>query len=218
MINKTFLAFAAPERNRRAIFHSTSIADWGGELLLGRVGKCNGLENYPCGAVFKLTTSGKISRLYQYNGPTVISGIPLPISGTDGPNAAVILDSSGNLYGTTPFQGTAGIVYVIEAGGKVKRLYSFPPSNWGTYPWAGLKLNPSGNLYGMEPLSRAAVRPTRVWFSSSAPAERKPCCTPSKVDQPTEMDPRLESCSISPGTSTELLPRAGQAIGELSTS
>jgi hypothetical protein len=40
MINKTFLAFAAPERNRRAIFHSTSIADWGGELLLGRVGKC----------------------------------------------------------------------------------------------------------------------------------------------------------------------------------
>ena len=105
MINKTFLAFAAPERNRRAIFHSTSIADWGGELLLGRVGKCNGLENYPCGAVFKLTTSGKISRLYQYNGPTVISGIPLPISGTDGPNAAVILDSSGNLYGTRRFKG-----------------------------------------------------------------------------------------------------------------
>ncbi len=64
------------------------------------------------------------------------------------PNAGAILDSSGNLYGTTASQGTAGIVYEIEASGKVKSLYAFPPSAGGTYPWSGLTLDASGSLYG----------------------------------------------------------------------
>jgi len=64
------------------------------------------------------------------------------------PNAGVVLDSSGNLYGTTASQGTAGIVYEIEASGKVKSLYAFPPAAGGTYPTGPLTLDKAGNLYG----------------------------------------------------------------------
>jgi uncharacterized repeat protein (TIGR03803 family) len=112
------------------------------------LGAAEGPANNPYGAVFKLTTSREIRRLYQFNGPTVISGTWPPISDTDGANASVILDLAGNLYGTTPFQGTAGIVYEIEASGKVQGLYAFPPSIGGTNPWAGLTLDAAGSLYG----------------------------------------------------------------------
>ncbi len=95
--------------------------------------------SWPNGAVFKLNTSGKISLLCKFSGSVV---------GAFGPNAGPILDSSGNLYGATSFQGTAGIIYEIEASGTVKTLYNFQPSHGGMWPYSGLTANPYGGFYG----------------------------------------------------------------------
>jgi uncharacterized repeat protein (TIGR03803 family) len=103
---------------------------------------------YPHGAVFKVDTGNKVTLLYQFHGATVLSGIAPPLAWGLGPNAGVVLDSAGNLYGTTPFQGTAGIVYEIEAGGRVKRLYDFQPAVGGSEPTSYLTLDAAGNLYG----------------------------------------------------------------------
>jgi uncharacterized repeat protein (TIGR03803 family) len=103
---------------------------------------------WPNGAVLKLDPSGKVALRYKFNGAVVSSGVGLPVGGGLGYNAGPILDSAGNLYGTTPFAGAAGIVYEIEASGKVKRLYDFQPAYGGTTPRSGLTLDAAGNLYG----------------------------------------------------------------------
>ncbi len=111
-------------------------------------------QNYPSGkwpngAVFKLDTGGKISVLYKFEGALTLSGGTGPIVGSgSGLNASVILDSAGNLYGTSPFAGTEGIVYEIEASGTVKWLHDFVPTGGGTWPWTGLTPDPAGGFYG----------------------------------------------------------------------
>jgi uncharacterized repeat protein (TIGR03803 family) len=68
------------------------------------------------------------------------------------PNGTVVLDSAGNIYGTTVEGGknSEGAVYKLTLGtnGKYteKLLYSFGPN--GTAPWAGLVFDTTGNLYG----------------------------------------------------------------------
>jgi len=78
-------------------------------------------------------------------------------SGTDGysPDASLIFDGAGNLYGTTYYGGTYGYGTVYEltpiAGGgwKEKVLYNFNDDGMdGVYPNAGLIFDASGNLYG----------------------------------------------------------------------
>jgi uncharacterized repeat protein (TIGR03803 family) len=70
------------------------------------------------------------------------------------PFGIVAFDSQGNLYGTTGFGGTynGGTVYkgVLSQGTwYVKVLYSFGAhDNNGLYPWAGVVLDPAGNIYG----------------------------------------------------------------------
>jgi uncharacterized repeat protein (TIGR03803 family) len=76
------------------------------------------------------------------------------------PGAGVILDSLGNLYGTTFEGGTGGYggygtVFEVSprAGGKwaEKVLHSFDDINKSTegfYPWGSLVIDAAGNLYG----------------------------------------------------------------------
>jgi uncharacterized repeat protein (TIGR03803 family) len=71
------------------------------------------------------------------------------------PNAGVILDGAGNLYGTTQFGGMSGLGAVFECspaeggGWTATVLHSFNdiPTD-GTEPYASLILDGSGNLYG----------------------------------------------------------------------
>jgi uncharacterized repeat protein (TIGR03803 family) len=69
------------------------------------------------GVVFKLDTSGRETVLHTFTG------------GTDGgePEAGVIRDSGGNLYGTTFSGGAAGagVVYMLSPSGQETVLYSF---------------------------------------------------------------------------------------------
>jgi uncharacterized repeat protein (TIGR03803 family) len=98
-----------------------------------------------CGVVFELARSGGH---WTYN-------IIHRFSGTDGaePFAALIVDSAGNLYGTTETGGANGMgtVYEVSPSGtnwKEKVLHSFGGSDHLSYPNSGLTMDASGNLYG----------------------------------------------------------------------
>jgi uncharacterized repeat protein (TIGR03803 family) len=94
------------------------------------------------GVVFKLDAAGNYAVLYSFKG--------FPTDG-GGPDAGVVLDSSGNLYGTTCGGGAMdlGVVYKLDATGQETVLHTFTGSPTdGSCPFAGVILDPAGNLYG----------------------------------------------------------------------
>src|SRR6516165_8888952 len=83
-------------------------------------------------------------------GPTLTA--VASFNGTNGasPYAGLIMDGSGNLFGTTTAGGAShdGTVFELAKGsGTIHTLVSFNGSN-GAGPYAGLILDGSGNLYG----------------------------------------------------------------------
>ena len=71
--------------------------------------------------------------------------------GTDGAHpAGLVMDASGNLYGTTDGGGASndGTVFKITPAGTESVLYSFAGGADGAHP-AGLVLGADGNLYGI---------------------------------------------------------------------
>jgi uncharacterized repeat protein (TIGR03803 family) len=65
------------------------------------------------------------------------------------PEAGVIRDSAGNLYGTTAFGGTAnmGVVYKVDTTGHERVMHTFTGPD-GDEPYAGVIADSDGNLYG----------------------------------------------------------------------
>jgi uncharacterized repeat protein (TIGR03803 family) len=90
------------------------------------------------GTLWKLDTSGQETILHDFT------------NGADGGNvySGVVMDSAGNLYGTTYAGAKAGVVYEMAASGEFSVLYSFMDGSDGGYPWAGVVLDAAGNLYG----------------------------------------------------------------------
>ena len=92
------------------------------------------------GTVFEVAqASGTATTLASFNG-------------TDGetPLAGLIMDSSGNLYGTTEVGGASkdGTVFELAKGsGTITTLASFNGTD-GANPYAALVMDSSGNLYG----------------------------------------------------------------------
>ncbi len=66
----------------------------------------------------------------------------------------MVLDSLGNIYGTTAFGGSGcaaewcGVVFKLTASGEETVLYNFTDGPDGGYPYTGVVLDGSGNLYG----------------------------------------------------------------------
>jgi uncharacterized repeat protein (TIGR03803 family) len=94
----------------------------------------------PAGTVFKLTTAGKLTVLYNFDG-------------THGGNSfsPLVQGSDGNFYGTTPGGGSSnlGVVFKITSLGKLTVLHDFNGTDGG-YPWgAGLVQANDGNFYGV---------------------------------------------------------------------
>jgi len=97
------------------------------------------------GVVYKMDASGHETVLYSFTGGQT--------GGPDGgnPNAGLVRDSAGNLYGTTPYGGAAGFgaVYKIDTSSHETLLHSFiyGPTDGGN-PQGGVVLDQAGNLYG----------------------------------------------------------------------
>jgi uncharacterized repeat protein (TIGR03803 family) len=121
-----------------------------GTTSQGGAGGCD--SNSGCGVVFKLTPAqGKAAW-----SETVLHSFSN--DGSDGWNSAagLIIDNSGELYGTT-YQGgeySAGVLFKLTppaAGGTTWAetvLYSFTNGSDGGGPGAGLIMDSSGSLYG----------------------------------------------------------------------
>jgi uncharacterized repeat protein (TIGR03803 family) len=99
------------------------------------------------GTVFKLNATGKQTVLHSFAG------------GPDGssPRGGLVMDSQGNLYGTTTNFGDTGCggdfgcgtVFEVNAAGIETVLHAFAgyPAD-GANPCADLAIDPQGNLYG----------------------------------------------------------------------
>ena len=113
-------------------------------LILDASGNLYGTTGYGGafgdGTVFELAQgSNTITTLASFNGTNGAN-----------PHAGLVMDSSGNLYGTTYGGGTSGdgTVFELAAGsGTITTLASFNGTN-GVDPVAGLIMDGSGNLYG----------------------------------------------------------------------
>ena len=103
------------------------------------------------GVAYKLDAARQETVLYSFTGEA------------DGgePNAGVVRDSAGNLYGTTLLGGNTvacpsspilhggcGVVYKLDRAGNESVLYSFTGGADGGYPTAGVIRDSAGNLYG----------------------------------------------------------------------
>jgi uncharacterized repeat protein (TIGR03803 family) len=123
-----------------------------GGLILDSAGNLYGTSNggaYGYGTVFELvhTSSGGWTETILHT---------FSPNGLDGqaPRASLILDATGNLYGTTQYGGAngAGTVFELtptEEGWTETILHDFGTGDKdGIWPYASLILDPGGNLYG----------------------------------------------------------------------
>jgi uncharacterized repeat protein (TIGR03803 family) len=96
------------------------------------------------GTVFKISATGAESVLYSFAGPLVGDG--------GNPEGKLIMDSAGNLYGTTSLGGANnfGTVFKVSPTGAETVLYSFAGglASDGAYPQKDLVMDSAGNLYG----------------------------------------------------------------------
>jgi len=95
------------------------------------------------GTVFELTPSGghwTLSVIYSF-------------AGSGGPASSLVMDTSGNLYGTTVADGAygAGNAFKLTSSGggwTYTDLYDFTGDSDGASPFGGVTLDTNGNLYG----------------------------------------------------------------------
>lgn len=118
-----------------------------------------------CGIVFKLSPNSGAPW-----SETVLLSFPSNESEGAYPDGALVLDGSGNLYGTTSAGGqyASGTVYELSPGSggvwSETILHSFGPTGLGepdgAEPSTGLVLDSSGNLYGTTPSGGQAIAGT----------------------------------------------------------
>jgi uncharacterized repeat protein (TIGR03803 family) len=161
--------FKVDANGNETLVHSFNKADGAGPLggvvqdqagnLYG-VTQSGGLQNCPsdffgaCGTVFKVDASGQFSTFYSFKGGD---------GGPDGniPESSLILDPSGNLYGTTNAGGTVvcapqvlpgitcGTIFQLTPAGKETVLHSFGGPGDAGFPTSGLVRDAAGNFYGL---------------------------------------------------------------------
>jgi uncharacterized repeat protein (TIGR03803 family) len=106
-----------------------------------------------CGVVYELSpqkSGGWIE--------TVLYAFCSLLNCTDGSvpwKGPLVRDANGNLYGTAMWGGNSGcndtgcgVVFKLDTTGKETVLHTFTGGSDGAYPYSGLTLDTSGNLYG----------------------------------------------------------------------
>jgi uncharacterized repeat protein (TIGR03803 family) len=118
-------------------------------LVMDQAGNLYGTTSYGggtrcfslgCGTVFKITATGQETILYAFGN----------VPDGENPNAGLIEDSAGNLYGTTTGGGTYsnGTVFMLNTSGQEAILHNFAGPPDGSGPFAGLFRDAAGNLFG----------------------------------------------------------------------
>lgn len=100
-----------------------------------------------CGTIYELSPSGG-----RWTESVIDSFAGYSTGGAYEPTSGVILDQTGNLYGTAtggPQYSAFGVVYELVHGeGGERDIYTFQGSNDGAYPSGGLISDRAGNFYG----------------------------------------------------------------------
>jgi uncharacterized repeat protein (TIGR03803 family) len=115
----------------------------------------NGGDQSQDGTVFKLSPSGTLTVLHEFNAQSQVLSVNPVGFVNDGrnPRGPLFLDGSGNLWGTT-YQGGSkdqGTVFVISNTGLYFVFYSFGSSGGGAdgkWPTAGVIMDPSRGVVG----------------------------------------------------------------------
>jgi uncharacterized repeat protein (TIGR03803 family) len=104
--------------------------------------------NVSCGVIFERSAGGGYQVVYNF------CSLPACADGRE-PQASPVIDSSGNLFGTTSSGGPSvfgGVVYELAPGGTLSVLYGFCPAGGacvdGDGPIEPLLLDTHGNLFG----------------------------------------------------------------------
>jgi uncharacterized repeat protein (TIGR03803 family) len=123
------------------------ISDSSGNLYGTTGAGGNGVDcgSFGCGTVFKIATDGTETILHAFQA-----------DGSDGvaPQSTLVMDGSGNLFGTTDeggtclYSGGCGTVFKVAPDGTETVLYSFQAGDDGYFPLAGVAMDSKGNLYG----------------------------------------------------------------------
>ena len=92
------------------------------------------------GTIFKLDPSGNETVLYHFRG----------LKDGAGPIGGLVLDSTGNFYGTTSYKGSfnAGTLFKLTAPHTGELIHTFSGNSDGAQPYAALLRDRQGNLYG----------------------------------------------------------------------
>ena len=92
-----------------------------------------------CGTVFEIAADGTESILHPFQGADGV-----------GPEGPLLLDGSGNLYGTATGGGETGngVVFKLAPDGTESVLFSFPGGSGGEGPESGVLMDKAGNFYG----------------------------------------------------------------------
>jgi uncharacterized repeat protein (TIGR03803 family) len=111
-----------------------------GTTASGGTGPCTGAFGMAvgCGVVFRLAPDGAYTDLHNFGG-----------NDGSGPEAGLVFDNAGNLYGTTVGGGVQddGVVFKLGPDAMYTVLHGFRGSD-GAGPSGGLVLDRGGNLYG----------------------------------------------------------------------
>jgi uncharacterized repeat protein (TIGR03803 family) len=110
-------------------------------------GTASGGGAYRGGIAYELTPSGSgwTESLLHNFGDGIDGSVPY--------KNVLVFDNAGNLYGTTTLGGSSGLGAVFQltpsgSGWTENVIYSFQGGDDGGFPYAGLILDQSGNLYG----------------------------------------------------------------------
>ena len=98
-------------------------------------GSTSGGGDVGYGTVFKIDATGTLTVLHSFN-TEEFGAVPF---------AALIEDTTGNLYGTGFYRGD---VFKVDPAGNETVLYFFSGGTDGGWPYGGLVADASGNLYG----------------------------------------------------------------------